>query len=78
MKILPKRNYSTRTASLQRIDAKKKTERDQYFEKITETVPKFEDFIFKHKNTKLERAKTTIFQVNIGKICNLVITNHLI
>jgi hypothetical protein len=53
------------------LEIKKNQERNLIFENITKNLPSFESILMKNKINELKRNKTTIFQVNIGKLCNL-------
>lgn len=45
--------------------------RKNNFQKATEHLPSFETTLKKHSKYPLKREIPTIFQINIGKICNL-------
>jgi radical SAM/Cys-rich protein len=66
--------YSTLTpkeAKLARMDRVKNSERKQCFDMATSGLPTLQSKVEQIINGPLKRDKTTIFQMNIGKLCNL-------
>lgn len=64
------RRYS-KIEKLSRMDIQKNKERRQVFEEASKGLPTFEETLAKNSIKSFKRDSPTIFQVNIGKLCNL-------
>jgi radical SAM/Cys-rich protein len=63
--------YFAREEVLSRIDTKKNLSRKEFFVNNTQEIPTFNQKLKEHSKFPLKRSTTSIFQVNIGKLCNL-------
>lgn len=62
---------TTKEEKLMRMDIQKNLERKMVFEEASKTIPSFDKVLEKYSIKDFKREKTTIFQINIGKLCNL-------